>query len=119
VLEAKHPVYTDAFGQGVEAGVLLATLPCVSRVDYEPGIRGDHWRVTPASATKLFEDVFGTGNVEVHAFGNVLICCGFLMGLAAGEFTPEELDHNDPYFPLIVCVRAVRRNEPQKPRSDV
>jgi glycosyltransferase involved in cell wall biosynthesis/peptidoglycan/xylan/chitin deacetylase (PgdA/CDA1 family)/SAM-dependent methyltransferase len=89
-------------------GVLLATLPCVSRVDYESGLHGDCWRATPASARRLFEDVFGAGNVEVQAFGNVLLCCGFLMGLAAAEFTPEELDHNDPYFPLIVCVRAVK-----------
>jgi peptidoglycan/xylan/chitin deacetylase (PgdA/CDA1 family) len=87
-------------------GVLLATLPCVSRVDYESGLLGDCWRVTPASARKLFEDAFGSGNVEVHVAGNVLVCCSFLMGLAAADLTSEELEHQDPYFPLIVCVRA-------------
>jgi len=89
-------------------GVLLATLPCVSRLDYESGLEGDFWRFTPASARRLFEDVFGTGQVEVEAHGNVLACCGFLLGLAAEEFRREELDHSDPYFPLLVCIRAVK-----------
>ncbi len=89
-------------------GVLLATLPCVSRLDYESGLEGDFWRFTPASARRLFEDVFGTGQVEVEAHGNVLACCGFLLGLAAEEFRREELDHSDPYFPLLLCIRAVK-----------
>lgn len=90
-------------------GVLLATLPCVSRVDYESGVQGDCWRLTPAAAEKLFEDVFGAGNVEAQGFGNVLVCCGFLMGVSSGELTADELEHNDPYFPLVVCVRATKR----------
>jgi len=90
-------------------GVLLATLPCVSRIDYESGLQGDCWRVTPVAAKKLFEEVFGTGNVEAQGFGNVLVCSGFLMGLSSDELTRQELDHNDPYFPLVVCVRAITR----------
>lgn len=89
-------------------GVLLATLPCVSRVDYESGLMGDCWRFTPASAKRLFEEAFGVGQVEVEVRGNVLACTSFLMGISAGELSPEELDHTDPYFPLILCIRAVR-----------
>jgi hypothetical protein len=89
-------------------GVLLATLPCVSRVDYESGLDSDFWRFTPASARRLFTEAFQGGAVEVTTAGNVLACCSFLMGLSAGELTPEELNHHDPYFPLIVCVRAVK-----------
>jgi glycosyltransferase involved in cell wall biosynthesis/peptidoglycan/xylan/chitin deacetylase (PgdA/CDA1 family)/SAM-dependent methyltransferase len=101
-------VLQNAFRALKPGGVLLATLPCVSRVDYEAGLEGDFWRFTPASARRLFEEVFGRGSVEVEAHGNVLTCCGFLLGLAAEEFRREELDHNDPYFPLLLCVRAVR-----------
>jgi hypothetical protein len=36
----------------------------------------------------------------------MLACIGFLLGVAAEELTPEELDSRDPAFPLIVCVRA-------------
>ena len=36
-------------------GVLLVTLPCVSRVCLEYGRDGDFWRVTPAGARQLFE----------------------------------------------------------------
>jgi len=89
-------------------GVLLSSMPCVSRIDPESGLQGDSWRFTPASARRLFEQEFGEGNVVVVSFGNVLACTSFLLGLAAAELTPQELDYHDPYFPLIVCVRAQR-----------
>lgn len=92
-------------------GVVLATLPCVSRVDYESGLLGDFWRFTPAAVMRLFQEAFGDGQVEVQSFGNVLVCCAFLMGLASGELTSAELDHSDPYFPLLVCVRAVKARQ--------
>ncbi|HSE65289.1 MAG TPA: trifunctional glycosyltransferase/class I SAM-dependent methyltransferase/polysaccharide deacetylase [Thermoanaerobaculia bacterium] len=93
-------------------GVLLATLPCVSRLDYESGLSGDYWRFTPASARRLFERAFPDGEVEVEAHGNVLSCCGFLMGASAEDLSPGELERSDPYFPLLVCVRAVKRAAP-------
>ena len=88
---------------------MLATLPCVSRIDYESGVEGDFWRVTEASARRLFGDVFGESHVEVRAYGNVLACCGFLLGLAAEDLTRDELDYRDAYFPLVVCVRAAKQ----------
>jgi hypothetical protein len=35
----------------------------------------------------------------------------FLQGAALEEFPPAKLEVNDPFFPLIVAVRAVRRTE--------
>jgi SAM-dependent methyltransferase len=87
-------------------GVLLASLPCVSRIDPEAGVESDFWRFTVASAKRLFEPVFGKDNLQITSFGNMLACMGFLLGVAAEELTPEELDSRDPAFPLIVCVRA-------------
>jgi glycosyltransferase involved in cell wall biosynthesis/peptidoglycan/xylan/chitin deacetylase (PgdA/CDA1 family) len=89
-------------------GVLLTTLPCVSRIDYESGLEQDQWRFTPGSARRLFEEIFGVGQVSIETHGNVLVCSSFLMGLAAAELTAEELDYHDPYFPLLICVRAVK-----------
>jgi glycosyltransferase involved in cell wall biosynthesis/peptidoglycan/xylan/chitin deacetylase (PgdA/CDA1 family) len=111
IIYGVREVLQNAFRSLKPGGVLLATLPCVSRLDYESGLEGDFWRFTPASARRLFGEVFGTENVEVEAHGNVLVSCGFLLGLAAEEFRREELDHNDPYFPLLLCIRAVKPNE--------
>jgi SAM-dependent methyltransferase len=91
-------------------GVLLGTLPGISRVctDDRP-VWGDWWRFTTDGARKLFEDVYGAGNVEVGAAGNVLTAAAFLYGLAAEELEDHELAQDDPDYELIVTVRAVRR----------
>ncbi len=112
VIYDSESVLRNAWRTLKPGGVLLATLPCASRVDYESGLDGDHWRFTPASARRLFEGIFGQGQVQVEAFGNVMACCGFLMGIAAGELKTEELDPQDPYFPLLLGVRAVKSSYP-------
>jgi hypothetical protein len=91
-------------------GVLLSTLPAVSRVNYEDGglESGDYWRFTEASVRRLFTEVFPAENVEITVHGNVLTCAAFLYGLAAEELTLEELEHTDRWFPLLFCVRAVK-----------
>jgi peptidoglycan/xylan/chitin deacetylase (PgdA/CDA1 family)/SAM-dependent methyltransferase len=85
-------------------GVLLATLPAVSRVCLEYGRDGDFWRVTPAGARRLFEAAFGV-DVEITTFGNALAGSAFLHGLGAAE-APRDLDIADPYHPTLVGVRA-------------
>lgn len=88
-------------------GVCLATVPVVSRLDADtPG--GEHWRLTAASARRLFEAVFGAGRVEVAQAGNARAASLFLLGLAAEELSPAELQADDPSFPLIVSIRAVK-----------
>lgn len=89
-------------------GVLLATVPVVSKIDRNAGVAGDYWRFTYASSTRLFGSVFGKDNVEVSAHGNVLVSVAFLMGMAAEELKQHELDFFDEYFPLLITVRAVK-----------
>jgi peptidoglycan/xylan/chitin deacetylase (PgdA/CDA1 family)/glycosyltransferase involved in cell wall biosynthesis len=89
-------------------GTLLATAPCVTRVDVETGPDGDYWRLTEASARKQFAAVFPADAFEVSTFGNVGACAAFLQGISAGEMTPADLDPADPAFPLLVAVRAVK-----------
>ena len=89
-------------------GVLLATLPCLSRVCLEYGPDGDFWRVTEAGARRLFSEVFGPEHLEIRAVGNIATSIAFLQGLACHELTPEEFEASDPYFPLLVTVRAVK-----------
>ncbi len=113
VIYDTRTVAENAFRTLQPGGVVLATLPCVSRVDYESGLDSDFWRFTQASARRLFGAAFGPGNVEVEVYGNVLAGTAFLQGLAADELTPDELEHVDPYFPLIVGVRAQKPDGPQ------
>jgi len=91
-------------------GVALITLAGITQLA-PPSMTGgadDFWRFTRASAHKLFADVFGPENIEVQSFGNVLTAMAFLHGLVADELTPEEFANNDPDYPLIVTVRAVK-----------
>ena len=93
-------------------GVLLVTFPTLSMLAEEYGAGGDHWRVTEAAARYLFESVFPADAVSTRARGNVLAATAFLYGLACDELRPEELDVDDPAYPLIVTVRAVKPSAP-------
>jgi peptidoglycan/xylan/chitin deacetylase (PgdA/CDA1 family) len=92
-------------------GVLLATFPCASRLCLEYGPNDDFWRVTAAGARALVEPIFGGERLDVRSFGNVLANAAFLYGLGCHELTADELDAEDPFFPLLVGIRA------QKPGS--
>ena len=87
-------------------GVLLATLPCASRVCVEYGYGGDCWRLTEAGAQELFAGKFSIGDVEIRSRGNVLVNAAFLYGLSIRELTEADFEPSDPYFPLLVTVRA-------------
>jgi SAM-dependent methyltransferase len=91
-------------------GVLLCTIPALSRVNYEDGglERGDYWRLTQAAVLELFSEVFSDEAVRVDTFGNVRMCAAFLYGLAVEDVEQADLNFIDPWFPLIHCVRAVR-----------
>ena len=92
-------------------GVLLCTIPAVSRVNYEDGglERGDFWRLTAAAVRRLFEQLPQVETLEVKTYGNVRTCAAFLYGLAAEELPQDVLDHHDPWFPLLHGVRVVKR----------
>lgn len=88
-------------------GVLLATMPVVSRIDRSLKSK-DFWRFTAASCHKLFAEEFGAEQVTVYSYGNVLAGVAFLTGMAYEELSRRELDTHDEYFPIIVAVRAVK-----------
>jgi len=86
-------------------GILLATFPGISQISrYDM----DRWRFTTLSAQKLFEEVFSPVNVTVASYGNVLAANAFLHGLAGEELRPQELDHQDPDYELLITVRAIK-----------
>jgi len=90
-------------------GVLLATSHGISQISrYDMDRWGEYWRLTTLSARFLFEEVFPEENIEVQAHGNVLAAISFLHGLAAEEFTKQELDYHDPDYELIITIKAVK-----------
>jgi len=88
-------------------GVLLATVPGISRIGPQY-LADEWWHFTPASCTELFERAFGRGQVEVRSYGNVLAAIAFLTGMALQELSTSELDVVDPFFPVIIAVRAYK-----------
>lgn len=95
-------------------GVLLATLPCASRVCLEYGPEGDYWRVTPAGAQLLVRDRFGPA-VDITVFGNALATSAFTLGLGQAEVATDELEPADPFNPTLVGVRATKAGHPEAP----
>ena len=94
----------------VPGGVLLATTPGITRIaPIESKVFGQWWHLTSTSAKSLAEEAFGSGNVEVQTYGNVLAAAGFLYGLGAWDVSPEELAVHDPAFEMIIGIRAVKR----------
>jgi SAM-dependent methyltransferase len=89
-------------------GVLLATVPTVSRVIREFDYLEDYWRFTTSACRALFAERFGATAIDVRGRGNVLVSIAFLAGLAAEELRRRELETDDPDFPLLVTIRAVK-----------
>lgn len=89
-------------------GVLLVTLPSVSRIDCSSGISGDYWRFTTASAKYLFEKKFKPEKIYIHSQGNARAGIYFYAGLSQEDTSAKVLDANDPNFPLIVTVKATK-----------
>lgn len=64
------------------------------------------WRLTPASLELLLGKYFK--KLEIETFGNVFTQQCFLSGFAAEELSPEELKFNDPRFPLVLGLKAIK-----------
>jgi SAM-dependent methyltransferase len=95
-------------------GVALVTVPGISQISrYDMDRWGDYWRFTDASARRLFGEAFGSENVTVVIYGNVLAACAFLQGLGVHEIEKEELDYYDADYQVTIGVRAVRAVEHQ------
>ena len=81
-------------------GVALALTPTVQRLHAMPN---DYWRPMPAGLAHLFR---AYASVETHVYGNILASVAALMGIAAEELDPGELDRADPNYPVAVAVVA-------------
>jgi SAM-dependent methyltransferase len=68
-----------------------------------------HWAFTPIQVENLLRDAGLTGNdYQVEVFGNLFTRIAYQANLPAEELTRDELEHADPAYPLLICVRAVK-----------
>jgi SAM-dependent methyltransferase len=87
------------------SGVLLVTVSSFSPVwDLENSI----WRFTVAACKYAFGKYFKPKNLTVKSYGNVLTGQCFWVGLSQEELTKRELDYNDPHFPNIITIKAIK-----------
>lgn len=89
-------------------GTVLATFPGISPLSTDRWAETWYWALTPLAARHLFSDVFGPDQVDVAAHGNVLTSVAFLEGMATRELPRGALEADDPQFPMLVTVRAVK-----------
>ena len=88
-------------------GVFLATTPGIARLGpVESEHFGEWWHFTAAGAKRVGEETFGEGKVCAQAFGNALAAAATLFGLGLYDVASEELDTHDPWFEVIVGLRA-------------
>lgn len=93
---------------------MLATTPGIARLaPIESQLFGEWWHLTSMSAKRVTEEVFGAGNVEVQAYGNVLTAAAGLFGLGAYDLSPEEIAVRDSAFEVIVGIRAMKQGDPR------
>lgn len=89
-------------------GVLLATLPGISKKGKDEQSRKRLWSFTALSARRLFEEVFPVSYLTVESFGNVFAAVALMHGLKATDLRPEELVYSDPQYQILITVRAVK-----------
>ncbi len=89
-------------------GVLLATMPTICRVDCVAGDEGDYWRYTRAGSAYLFAQAFKVNRLQVQSVGNILTGIGFWIGLSQEDYHARDFAYNDPNFPCLTTVRAIK-----------
>jgi len=89
-------------------GTLLLTVPGVSSIERGEWTDQWMWSLTVPAAETLFAGAFRPENLTVRAYGNVYAATCFLHGLALEEVRRDWLDRSDPFYPVIVSVRARR-----------
>jgi SAM-dependent methyltransferase len=91
-------------------GVLLATFPTISKIDTnKKNANNDYWRFTSVAVRWIFGNIFGTENISVKGYGNLLTAVSFLYGLTVEDLNFREIDYFDPQYELIVALKAIKK----------
>jgi len=85
-------------------GSLLLTSSCFSPDFDQKGF----WRFTPRSIEYIFGKYFLSSKMQLKTYGNVLAGQAFWVGLAQEDLSPKQIKYNDPTFPCIVTLAAIK-----------
>jgi len=86
-----------------KGGYILSTMSSMGQVNAH---ENHYWRWTKDAALYAFNKFFPYSELEVESYGNILAGQCFWVGLSLEEMKKEELDYNDPRYPLIVSIKA-------------
>lgn len=89
-------------------GVLLLTAPGVGLVKANATAAAGYWAFTERTLRLLFEPAFGAEQLQVSTHGNVLAAMAWLHGLPADQLDAAELEVQDPQYPLLLTLRAIK-----------
>jgi SAM-dependent methyltransferase len=86
-------------------GMLLVTLPTISPAW---NLKINMWRFNIKSAEYVFKKYFEDKNVVVTGLGNKSAVECFWLGMSLQDMTENEINRNDPKFPLIIGIMATK-----------
>jgi hypothetical protein len=91
-----------------KGGYLLGTVSGISQVsEYDMDRWGDYWRFTHLSIQRVFEKIYGKGNVNVTVYGNVLATIAFLQGIVVEDLPNSALlDKTDNRYQVTIGIKA-------------
>jgi SAM-dependent methyltransferase len=89
-------------------GILLLTVSGISQIDRHEWGTNWCWSFTVSSLHRLFERVFGRGDLQLSAHGNVFAAICFLTGAVVEDVDTKDLDVRDPAYPVNITLRAQR-----------
>ena len=69
----------------------------------------EYWRFSAEGLRELTQRVWPNAEVVVQSYGNCLAAVAAMMGLALEELSAEELEVNDPRYPVLVTVFCRKR----------
>jgi len=94
-------------------GVMLCPQPAITRIASDSFERENWcWSLYPVSARWLFSRAgIERSSLVVESWGNLRTATAFLWGLAQEDLTEEDFMLDDPRYPLITTVRAVKTRE--------
>jgi SAM-dependent methyltransferase len=91
-------------------GTALVTVPTMGKLDgQQDDVSGHYWRLTADSARLVFGRHFADDELEIEAWGNVLVGLAFWVGLAKEDLPARALEHFDPHYACGVTIRATKR----------
>jgi glycosyltransferase involved in cell wall biosynthesis/SAM-dependent methyltransferase len=96
-------------------GVALITVPGISQIGTDATESAAwSWSFYPNTLRRLLVGYFDSKKLIVESYGNVKTAIGFLAGLAQEDLAPDDFQHNDSRYPLIVAARGIKPGPPPR-----